>query len=77
VREYERELPAAGGFVTPGDCPGSIKLDLARTVCRRAERRLAALDRQGDLPEGVLPYINRLSDLLFLLARVEEGAVNN
>jgi cob(I)alamin adenosyltransferase len=72
VREFERDLPMRA-FVVPGANPPSAKLDIARTACRRAERRLATLNRQGDLPEGILPYINRLSDLLFLLARYEEG----
>jgi len=73
VREYEQEQPTQN-FVVPGANPPSAKLDLARTVCRRAERRLTTLNRQGELSEGILPYINRLSDLLFLLARHEEGA---
>jgi cob(I)alamin adenosyltransferase len=73
VREFERDLPLQN-FAVPGANPPSAKLDLARTACRRAERRLTTLNRQGDLPEGILPYINRLSDLLFLLARHEEGA---
>jgi cob(I)alamin adenosyltransferase len=86
AREFERELPMRRGtsafglgagprdFVVPGANPPSAKLDLARTACRRAERRLTTLPRQGELSEGILPYINRLSDLLFLLARYEEEA---
>ncbi len=62
-------------FIIPGATPGSAALDLARTIVRRVERGLAAL-RQADsdaLDNPVLlPWINRLSDLLFLLARLEE-----
>ncbi|MDR2103612.1 MAG: ATP:cob(I)alamin adenosyltransferase, partial [Treponema sp.] len=43
-----------------------------RTVCRRAERRLVTLDRLEGVPDGVRRYLNRLSDLLFMLARFEE-----
>ncbi|MDR2134638.1 MAG: ATP:cob(I)alamin adenosyltransferase, partial [Treponema sp.] len=60
--------------------PASAWLHIARTVCRRAERCLVALERARDsvknplkLPPGVLPYFNRLSDLLFLLAQREAG----
>jgi cob(I)alamin adenosyltransferase len=56
--------------VLPGGDRAAAALHLARTVCRRAERRVVAVSRQIELPEGVLPYLNRLSDLLFTLARL-------
>ena len=59
-------------FVTPGATPASAALDLARTIVRRAERCAVALQRQESVPEPVLLYLNRLSDLLFVLARCKE-----
>ena len=58
-------------FILPGGTQAAAALHLARTVCRRVERRAVALDREESLDEPVLRYINRLSDLLFVLARVE------
>jgi cob(I)alamin adenosyltransferase len=70
IRVLEGEVPFRG-FVLPGSNPVSAKLDIARTVCRRAERRLITLDRLDGAPAAVRRYLNRLSDLLFLLARAE------
>ncbi|WP_321331988.1 cob(I)yrinic acid a,c-diamide adenosyltransferase [uncultured Bacteroides sp.] len=58
-------------FVLPGGTPASAQLQFARTVARRAERRLWTLHRQDPLPEEILRFMNRLSDLLFVLARYE------
>ena len=58
-------------FLLPGGTPLAARLQLARAVCRRAERRLWTLHRQDPIPEAILQYINRLSDLLFVLARCE------
>ena len=58
-------------FLLPGGTPLAARLQLARAVCRRAERRLWTLHRQDPVPEAILQYINRLSDLLFVLARCE------
>jgi cob(I)alamin adenosyltransferase len=60
------------GFIVPGKNAASAKLDIARAVCRRAERRLVALSRQETVPPRLSRYMNRLSDLLFMLARAEE-----
>ena len=69
------ELNAAVGplenFILPGGAAGAAALHLARTVCRRAERRVIALAREGDVGEQVVPYLNRLSDALFVMARYE------
>jgi cob(I)alamin adenosyltransferase len=67
-------VPLADAFVIPGGTSAAAALDVARTVCRRAERRIVAVQEAGLLrnPE-VLRYVNRLSDLLFMLARAEEG----
>jgi ATP:cob(I)alamin adenosyltransferase len=56
-------------FLLPGGTPMSSNLQLARAVCRRAERLLWTLNRHDPVPEDILKYINRLSDLLFVLAR--------
>jgi cob(I)alamin adenosyltransferase len=71
IRELEEKHPMKG-FIVPGKNPSSAKLDIARTVCRRAERRLAALSREETVPPLLRRYMNRLSDLLFMLARAEE-----
>lgn len=61
-------------FVVPGQHPGGAAIDLARTIVRRAERQVVALQRQAMLPdEAPLRYLNRLSDYLFVLARAVEG----
>jgi cob(I)alamin adenosyltransferase len=61
-------LPALTSFVLPGGSPQAAALHLARTVCRRAERAVLALD-DGPARSDVVIYLNRLSDLLFVLAR--------
>ncbi len=57
-----------GGFIIPGDCPESAALHLARSVCRRIERLIVSLNRSTGTYEELIVYINRLSDLLFVLA---------
>ena len=65
----EETLAPLKAFVSPGGTEVGARLHLARTVCRRAERRLVALAAQEDVPPVFLAYLNRLSDLLFVLAR--------
>ncbi len=61
-------------FVLPGETPTGAALDLARTTVRRAERRSVALADAGELPDSqVVPYLNRLADLLFVMARAADG----
>lgn len=64
-------MPDGGHFLLPGGTPLSAQLQYARTVARRAERRLCTLNRHDPLPQPVLSFVNRLSDLLFVLARFE------
>lgn len=66
----EDELEPLKSFVLPGGTEAGAALHLARTVCRRAERAVVALAGEEEVPAGVLVYMNRLSDLLFDLARL-------
>ncbi len=74
TREIESSGVAFKGWATPGETLPAATLDVARTICRRAERRVCALheSRQLKNPE-VIVYLNRLSDLLWLLARWAEA----
>ena len=63
------KLQPLTSFILPGGSPAGALLHLARTVCRRAERRLVSLAGQEEVEPLVLAYLNRLSDLLFVLAR--------
>ncbi|MFO7587386.1 MAG: cob(I)yrinic acid a,c-diamide adenosyltransferase [Gemmatimonadota bacterium] len=70
IDRLDDELVSLDSFVVPGGSPAGAQLHVARTVCRRAERSITALiPAQPDLRQIVLPYVNRLSDLLFTLAR--------
>lgn len=71
IDAFERELEPLRRFVLPGGHAAAAAFHVARTVCRRAEREAVALDRADPLGAAVLTYLNRLSDLLFVLARVE------
>ena len=74
VAELEAEVAMPDQFVLPGTTPASGALDVARTVARRAERRVLTLERQvGSGNPEVRRWLNRLSLLLFVLARYEEG----
>lgn len=69
IDALEADLPPLADFVIPGASPASAALHLARTVCRRAERRVLSAAREHVVPVDVGIYLNRLSDLLFVLAR--------
>jgi cob(I)alamin adenosyltransferase len=68
IDRLEGELPALRRFILPGGSPGGALLHLARTVCRRAERRVVGLG-PGAVDPLIVIYLNRLSDLLFVMAR--------
>jgi len=69
LEAWNAELPALENFVLPGGSAAASALHLARTVCRRAERLLVALAREEPVGKWTIPFLNRLSDLLFVLAR--------
>lgn len=71
IDELNADLPALANFVLPGGSLGGAHLHVARTVCRRAERLLVTLMRAEAVGEHTLPYLNRLSDALFVMARWE------
>lgn len=65
------ELPELREFVLPGGTEAAAILHVCRSVCRRAERSVVALGGEELLDDGIVPYLNRLSDLLFVWARLE------
>ncbi len=67
---WDAELPPLSRFVVPGGTRTAAALHLARTVCRRAERRVVSLAAEVEVEPAVLAYLNRLSDFLFVAARV-------
>lgn len=71
IDKFDSQLPPLTSFLVPGDTASSAALDIARTVTRRAERQLWRLARQEELSGEGLVFLNRLSDLCFVLARIE------
>lgn len=71
IDEATEQLPELREFVLPGGTEGASALHVCRSVCRRAERAVVALGQEDPLDEGVIPYLNRLSDLFFVWARLE------
>lgn len=69
IDELDRELPPLTTFILPGGSKAAAALHLARTVCRRTERRVVPLFRAGKVGGEVIVFLNRLSDLLFTMAR--------
>lgn len=70
IDQADHELPPLRAFILPGGSPKAAALHLARTVCRRAERSVVGLSQETELPQLFVTYLNRLSDLLFTLARL-------
>jgi cob(I)alamin adenosyltransferase len=70
IDEADAELPPLRAFILPAGTAKAATLHLARTVCRRAERSVVALAQDSPVPELFVTYLNRLSDLLFILARL-------
>ena len=73
IDQVTQEVEPLREFILPGGTPGAAALHVARTVCRRAEREVTALGGGGGTDPDVIRYLNRLSDLLFSLARLENA----
>ena len=71
IDRMEENLSPLQNFILPGGCPSASHVHLARSTCRRAERQIVTLARNIELSENVLAYFNRLSDMLFVLARYQ------
>ena len=71
IDELNETVGPLSNFLLPGGSPGSAQLHVARTICRRAERATITLSREEAIGDLVLPYLNRLSDALFVMARYE------
>jgi len=71
IDRIDVEVPALRAFILPGGTPKAAHLHVARTVCRRAERAVVTLHHVEAVPPEILRYLNRLSDLLFMLARLD------
>lgn len=69
IAHYNANLPPLREFILPGGCRAGALSHVARTIARRAERDLALLAQQETTPQHALPFLNRLSDLLFVLSR--------
>lgn len=69
IDKLDGETPKIRAFVLPGGCEAACRAHVARTVCRRAERRIIALASEEEVDSEVIKYFNRLSDFLFILAR--------
>jgi len=73
IDRLQRDVEMPPEFIVPGGSPGSGALDLARSMVRTAERRVVALNEIGEIKNReVLRYLNRVSDLLFIMARYED-----
>ena len=69
VEEINKELGPLKEFILPGGSPTGAQLHVARTICRRAERFCVRLGKEKKIGEHIVPYLNRLGDALFMLAR--------
>lgn len=70
IDKLKGQLPEAQGFILPGGCVAAAQCHVCRTVCRRAERRIAELATKAVVGSDIIKYINRLSDYLFVLAKI-------
>ncbi len=77
IDNYEEKLEKLKNFILPGGSKGASYLHICRTICRRAERRTVSLSKAEKVNENILIYLNRLSDLLFVLSRFENNVSNH
>lgn len=71
IDKYDKQLPELKNFILPGGLKSAALLNVARSVCRRAERETVTLSKNVEIGAQIIVYLNRLSDLLFVLARFE------
>jgi len=73
IDKYEEKLEPLKSFILPGGSTGAAQLHICRTITRRAERRVVALNNEEKIGENIIIFLNRLSDLFFVLARYENA----
>ena len=76
IDEYLEKIDKMDAFIIPGSNKAAASLHAARTVCRRAERRILRLSREEEISEWLLKYVNRLSDTLYAMARYLESELH-
>ena len=77
IDEYDEQLEELRNFILPGGSKGAALLHVCRTICRRAEREVVALKNSVTIGENIIIFLNRLSDLLFVLSRFENKVSNH
>ena len=77
IDDYEEQLDELRNFILPGGSKGAAILHICRTICRRAEREVVALKNSVTICENIIIFLNRLSDLLFVLSRFENKVSNH
>jgi len=80
LSELEKEYGKLDGFIIPSETPSASKADICRSICRRFERRVISLSAHEKIDKEILTFINRLSDVLFMIARVmakREGGISH
>jgi cob(I)alamin adenosyltransferase len=76
IDRFDADLKPLKSFILPGGSPAAARIHFARTICRRAERAVVRLSRNEDIGDNCMMYLNRLSDLLFVLARYANQSAN-
>ena len=77
IDEYDEQLEELRNFILPGGSKGAAMLHVCRTICRRSEREVVALKNSVTIGENIIIFLNRLSDLLFVLSRFENKVSNH
>ncbi len=77
IDEYDAQLEELRNFILPGGSKGASLLHICRTVCRRAEREVVALKSSVTIGDNIIIFLNRLSDLFFVLSRFENKVSNH
>ena len=77
IDEYDEQLEELRNFILPGGSKGAAMLHVCRTICRRAEREVVALKKTVTIGENIIIFLNRLSDLFFVLSRFENKVSNH